>query len=62
MTTPDLIRLCLLWFAGTCIMTIAAFILYLLFACIAGIWIKRRTPVKRMRVEEMDGVEVEEVV
>lgn len=62
MTTPELIRLVLIWFAGTCIMSILAFLLYLVVACIGGLWLKRRTPTKRMHVEGKELVEVEEVV
>lgn len=48
--------------AGSCIMTIIIFLLYLIVACIGGLWMKHKTPVKRMHVQGDDLVEVEEVV
>lgn len=62
MTTPELIRLALMFYVGMCIMTMIAFIAYMLFSCVIGLWDKRRTPTKRMHVEGKELVEVEEVV
>lgn len=48
--------------AGSCIMTIISFLVYLVVACIGGLWMKHKTPVKRMHVQGNELVEVEEVL
>lgn len=48
--------------AGSCIMTIVSFLVYLVVACIGGLWMKHKAPVKRMHVQGDELVEVEEVI
>lgn len=62
MTSSELVRLFLLFFAGMCILTIVIFIAYILFACVCGLYDKRTVKTREMHVVERDGVEVEEVV
>ena len=57
-----MLQLFFLFIAGAAMMTIICFSLYLIVACIGGIWLKHKTPTKRMCVEGKELVEVEEVV
>lgn len=62
MTSSELVRMFLMLYVGMCILSIGAFIAYILFACVCGMYDKRTVKIREMHVVERDGVEVEEVV